>query len=154
MNPFTKLCNGEISIIANTIMYIMDIILVYIITQLASFVMYLHFMHSVNKQFLLKTIKLAGCLPNLATSSACKVHSNLGNCIWWSRWMKSLVTRYMYMYYYKHKKYQLILIHYKSPLLNSSIKQYNAVIQYHVFLFHSCSFFLWWKITNLSTKSL
>ena len=41
------------------------------------------------------TAKLAGGLPDLATTDVCKVNFSLRNCIWQSKWMKSLVTRYL-----------------------------------------------------------
>ena len=70
--------------------------------------------HYVNKWLLLTTVKLAGGLPDLATTDVCNVSSTLRNYIWRSRWMKSLVTRY------KHKKYPLIWylhVHYETRLL-------------------------------------
>ena len=39
-----------------------------------------------------------GCssLPHLATYNVCKVNSSQRICIWQSRWMKSLITRYLF----------------------------------------------------------
>ena len=60
--------------------------------------------YSVNKRLLLTAAKLAGDLPDLATTNVCKVNSSNRNRIKRSRWMKWLITRHW------QKKHPLIWI--------------------------------------------